>query len=84
MNLSTTNREMASLVAPASARGSAPDTDDDMVIGTAIAAHADLLVTGDRALLELGDLANCRIVSVSGAIRLITEAEALYPPAPGM
>ena len=29
----------------------APDPDDDVVIGTALAATADLIVTGDRALL---------------------------------
>lgn len=46
----------------------APDPDDDIVIGTALAAHATLIVTGDKPLLSVGTHAGIRIVTVSGAI----------------
>lgn len=49
----------------------APDPDDDMVIGTAIAAKADLLVTGDRALLSVAKHEGVRIVSVREALDAI-------------
>jgi putative PIN family toxin of toxin-antitoxin system len=47
----------------------APDPDDDVVIGTAIAAKADLAVTGDRALLSVVEYDGGRIVSVREALR---------------
>ena len=59
------------LVNPANAAGQAPDPDDDVVIGTAIAAKADLLVTGDKALLGVGAFEGGRIVSVAEALNLI-------------
>lgn len=42
----------------------APDPDDDVVIGTALASKADFLVTGDRTLLSVATYENVRIVSV--------------------
>lgn len=48
------------------------DPDDDVVIGTALAAKADLLVTGDWRLLDVGAYQGVRIVSVAVAIRIIT------------
>ena len=33
----------------------APDPDDDIVIGTALAAKADLVVTGDKPLLSVAE-----------------------------
>lgn len=48
------------------------DPDDDVVVGTALAARADLLVTGDRGLLDIGAYQGVRIVSVSEALRIIT------------
>lgn len=47
------------------------DPDDDVVIGTALAAKADLLVTGDRALLDVGAYQGTRIVRVAEALGLI-------------
>lgn len=47
------------------------DPDDDVVIGTALAARADLLVTGDRALLDVGAYQGVRIVGVAEALNLI-------------
>jgi predicted nucleic acid-binding protein len=46
----------------------APDPDDDWVIATAIAAKADLIVTGDKPFLGVGQV---------GAIKIVTVAEAL-------
>ena len=43
-----------------------------MVIGTALAAKADLIVTGDRGLLDVGAYQGIRIVSVAEAITTIT------------
>jgi predicted nucleic acid-binding protein len=39
------------------------DADDDIVLGTAMAAGADLLVTGDNDLLVLGTYAGIKIVT---------------------
>src|ERR1035438_1516048 len=41
--------ELAALVRPTAVSRLASDPDDDVVIGTALAAKADYLVTGDRA-----------------------------------
>ena len=59
------------LLRPAPTPRVAPDPDDDVVIGTALAAKADLLVTGDRPLLSVTEYQNVRIVGVSEAVRLI-------------
>lgn len=50
------------------------DADDDQVIATAVAAQADLLVSGDRHLLVLGSHQNIRIVTPAEAIRVISAA----------
>lgn len=57
--------ELVALVRPASVPRLAPDPDDDVVIGTALAAKADFIVTGDRALLSVRGYEGGRIVSVS-------------------
>lgn len=44
---------LAALVRPIAIERTAPDPDDDVVIGTALAAKADLIVTGDKLLLSL-------------------------------
>jgi predicted nucleic acid-binding protein len=43
-----------------------------VVIGTALAAKADFVVTGDRALLSVGEYEGGRIVSVSEALDAVT------------
>jgi uncharacterized protein len=58
------------LVEPASTPRLAPDPDDDVVIGTAWAAKADLIVTGDRGLLSVASFRGGRIVSVLEALAL--------------
>lgn len=57
-------------VIPAQTPRLAPDPDDDVVIGTAIAAKAKLLVTGDQALLSVSTFDGGRIVSVKDSLTL--------------
>lgn len=63
--------ELAALVRLAPIPRIAPDPDDDVVIGTAIAAKADVIVTGDRALLSVANYEGGRILSVSEALQAI-------------
>jgi predicted nucleic acid-binding protein len=49
----------------------APDPDDDVVLGTALAAKADFIVTGDRALRSVVQFQGIRIVSVAEALEAI-------------
>jgi predicted nucleic acid-binding protein len=67
--------ELTALVRPAALPRIAHDPDDDVVIATALAARADLTVTGDQALLSVGTYQNVRIVSVSEAIWLIAAGQ---------
>jgi hypothetical protein len=63
--------ELAALVRPIAIAGVAPDSDDDVVIGTALVAKAELIVTGDRTLRAVLDYRGTRIVSVADALALI-------------
>jgi len=57
-------REHAELVEPADVpRKACPDPDDLPVLGTALAARADALVTGDRELLAVGRIGTVPILS---------------------
>ena len=47
------------------------DADDDHVIACAVTARADLMVTGDRHLLELGSFRGISIVKPAEAIEFI-------------
>lgn len=49
----------------------APDLQDDMVIGTALSANSDYVVTGDKPLLGLGQIETVRFVTVAEALALI-------------
>jgi hypothetical protein len=60
---------LSTLVRPTATSRIAPDPDDDVVIGTALAAKADLLVTGDRALLSVGSYQGIELATVSDALR---------------
>lgn len=63
--------ELAQVVRPIPTPRIVPDPDDDVVIGTALAAKADLLVTGDRGLLDIGAYQETRIVSVTDALGIV-------------
>ena len=41
----------------------AADSDDDIVVATAVAGEADFIVSGDRHLLDLGEHAGIRVVA---------------------
>lgn len=60
---------LSTLVRPTATPRIAPDPDDDVVIGTAVAARADLIVTGDRALLSVGSHQGIELATVSDALR---------------
>jgi putative PIN family toxin of toxin-antitoxin system len=62
---------LAGLVRPAPTERIAPDPDDDVVIGTALAAKADLIITGDKSLLLVAECQGVRIVGASQALRII-------------
>ena len=63
--------ELVQVVRPTPTPRIVSDPDDDVVIGTALAAKADLLVTGDRPLLLVSEYQGVRIVSVTEALELI-------------
>lgn len=46
-----------------SVKGIAPDEEDDLVLGTAVKAQADFLVTGDKGLLAIGHYGETQIVT---------------------
>ena len=63
--------QLAALVRPVTTPRIAPDPDDDVVIGTALAAKADLIVTGDKPLLSVSEHQGVRIVGVSEAAKVL-------------
>jgi uncharacterized protein len=56
------------IVRPAAVPRIAPDPDDDIVIGTALAANAGSIVTGDKPFLNVGAHKGIRIISVAAAL----------------
>lgn len=50
------------------------DADDDHVLACALAAQADLIVSGDADLLDLREYQGIRIVAAAEALRLIERA----------
>jgi putative PIN family toxin of toxin-antitoxin system len=57
-------RERAEIVEPALIpAGACRDAKDLVILGTAVSAHADCLVTGDRDLLDLGAYEGIAIVT---------------------
>jgi putative PIN family toxin of toxin-antitoxin system len=59
--------EPAPLAAPVSR-----DPDDDVVLATALAARATLIVSGDQDLLVLGSFADVRILNAAEALRVLS------------
>lgn len=49
----------------------APDPDDDVMIATALAARAEFVVTGDQALLGVGNYQDVTIVTVAHTLARI-------------
>ena len=66
--------ELVSVVRPVFVPRLAPDPDDDVVIGTALAAKANIVVTGDRTLLSVTEYEGVRIVSVSEALDAVAQS----------
>ena len=65
-------RERASLVKPAVLpKPICRDSDDDAVLATAVAANADVIVTGDKDLLVLKEYAGARILSSREFVELL-------------
>ena len=56
--------QLAALVHSAAVPRIAPDPDDDVVIGTALAAKTELIVTGDKPLLTVLEHQGVKIVGV--------------------
>ena len=56
------------IVRPVTTPRIAPDPDDDVVLGTALAANAEMIITGDRPFLSVGRWQNIDVVSVGGAL----------------
>jgi hypothetical protein len=61
-------------VNPVSVPRTAPDPDDDVVIGTALAAQADFIVTGDRTLLAVARYESVRIIAVAEALQMLKQS----------
>ena len=57
-----------------SVQGVAPDTEDDHVLGTAVKAEADFLVTGDKGLLAIGEYRGVRIITADAFLTILEEA----------
>lgn len=58
------------LVSPAPLMAIAPDPDDDWVIATAVAAQADMIVTGDSPFLEVREVGSVRIINAVEALQM--------------
>ena len=63
--------QLAAVVRPAATPRIAPDPKDDVVIGTALASKAEMIVTGDKSLLSVIEHESVRIVGVAQAIEAI-------------
>ena len=60
-----------SVVVPLAVPRIAPDPDDDVLIGTALAAHADFVVTGDKGVLSISEYQGTRVVSVQELLNTV-------------
>ena len=69
-------RELAHVVIPADTRRIiAADRDDDAVIGCALAARAELIVSGDRRVLDIKSYQDILIVSAAEALARLIQLE---------
>lgn len=53
--------------------GVAPDPGDDKIISCAVESRADFIVTGDKALLQLGEYQGIKIINVQEFVRILKE-----------
>jgi predicted nucleic acid-binding protein len=67
-------RRLVTVVAPAPIPTTVQaDPDDDHVLACALAARADLIVSGDRHLLDLGMYRSIRIVTSADALSALAQ-----------
>ncbi|MBX5461610.1 MAG: putative toxin-antitoxin system toxin component, PIN family [Steroidobacteraceae bacterium] len=62
---------LAEIVEPAPLSGVSRDPDDDVLLATALAAQAFLIVSGDLDLLDLGTFRDIRILNAADALRAL-------------
>lgn len=76
----------ANLVVPAATPAVvAADPDDDHVIAAAVAARADLIVSGDGHLLELASFEGVRVVTPAVALQMLQAVpDEPFPPIPSV
>ena len=53
--------------------GVAPDTGDDKIISCAVESEADFIVTGDKALQQLGEYQGIKIINAKEFTRLLED-----------
>ena len=53
---------------PVTTPRNASDPDDDVVLGTALAANAEMIITGDRLFLSVGRWQDVDVISVGEAL----------------
>ena len=63
--------EAIDLVEPVESPRVARDPDDDQVLACALAAQAEIIVSGDRDLLDLGTFRNIRILTATQALAIL-------------
>jgi uncharacterized protein len=59
------------IVRPVATPRIAPDPDDDVVLGTAIAARAEMIITGDGPFLSVGRWQDVDVITVRDALARI-------------
>jgi uncharacterized protein len=74
-------RRIALLVSPPAVPRVVPnDPDDDHVLACALAASAELIVSGDRHLLALGSFQGMPIVKLAEAVKIVGVKKASLTP----
>lgn len=69
--LLTDYASVVELVEPAAITPTSRDPDDDVVLATALAAGTNIIVSGDRDLLDLTEYEGIRIVTAAQAVTMI-------------
>lgn len=67
-------RQVVEVVEPTLVPRVVRDVDDDQVIAAALAAHADLIVSGDDDLLSIGSYQGIRIINAREAVERLEAA----------